>query len=338
MAAIFLLSLQGVFIPHDLLAEEPVALIARYVTIRDARFCCFGPAKSKGQTILLKPRIGLTPWATQDNCICEFPTPLGAAIPVQVMINGAVQQGWVAEKDLIDIQQMRSDVLRWLPTNRSEAAIALPMPRLIQIQTEKTVQLAWSEVEQAVQANLGLPENERSPTPWLRRGQLWSLVGSHGDALRDFVTAASLMRGSSNDLSSYAEYFVTLEKELVRDDRRPVRPIIAGGLKYWADGVYAYRNKEYDKALRNCYDAVQLSPSRPVFWYSRAMTFKSLGLDQEAERDARLGVQIEIQQRKANNVEWVNEIPWKLEYLSNPHRAWIQGFRNGDHDLWRPLQ
>ena len=66
------------------------------------------------------------------------------------------------------------------------------VPYLISIQTPK-IKEAWRQVSELIQ------QNDRSPNPlpdpYLARAEIWTNVGSHEDAVEDYLPSIAFMSG-----------------------------------------------------------------------------------------------------------------------------------------------
>src|SRR5436305_1706972 len=71
--------------------------------------------------------------------------------------------------------------------------------------------------------------------------------------------------------------------------------------------------------------AIRLRPEEPLYWYYRALTYRGLGKDTEATRDARVAASL----RRAGKAR--KDIPTELERIQGCLRTWLT-----ENDRWRP--
>jgi len=82
-------------------------------------------------------------------------------------------------------------------------------------------------------------------------------------------------------------------------------------------------------------DAVQLAPDSPLYWYSRALAYRALQMEQEAQHDVRIGVEIESNRETGNRHSLQASIHHRLEHFSGPDRIWLEQFRRGNGIAWK---
>ncbi len=100
---------------------------------------------------------------------------------------GGVKCGLVPTRAFPAASSILGLVLAILLGRGSAAEAGLPI--LIQRQPDN-VQRAWIEIDKIVDDNKKL--NEPLPEPYMARGELWSRVGSHEDAMSDYLLATEL--------------------------------------------------------------------------------------------------------------------------------------------------
>lgn len=247
-------------------------------------------------------------------------------------------QGFVPPAHVFSIEEMKQRVLASLPddTGREELDVDATVPRVVMV-SEVQIVKAWKEVALLVARNGKISADKRSPEPHLALAHLWVAVGSHDDALREFVNGSKLIREQKKgDLLAYAKYFTVLEESLLQATKQPGIPVVAEGRRYWSFGMADVRNGHLDRAVFKFTDAVRLAPSEPVNWFSRALVYRALGLNAEAERDARIGTTIEQRLAKdpKNNHKYIRTA-FDLETFQGSHRMWLEELRKGDGISWQ---
>jgi len=253
--------------------------------------------------------------------------------PVWIPVPGmSPMPGLIPRESAFSIEEMRQRVLTMLPGGLipDDPATDRAVPRVVTV-SGKTAVKAWKRVFPLATVNSTLPKEKRSPEPHLALAHLWVAVGSHPDALIEYVKGAELVRAQQKgDLLEYARYFTVLEESLQRATKQPGALFVADARKYWGAGMNQFRLGRLDLSIVNFTDAVRLDPSDPMAWYARAICYRTLKFDEEAERDARIGVTVERRLPKYKSTE----IGKSLEYFQGSTRIWLEGFRSGDGISW----
>ena len=238
---------------------------------------------------------------------------------------------------------MRSRVIAGLPGGFDPENIRFDrtIPRVIRVSDpeDDDISLAWRELAPAYAWNLEQPLASQSPDPFFARAQIWTAVGSHTDALSDFLRAASLVRKQDEgDFLKYAHNFTVLEAALNREDALPGNVFVNEARTYWENGHNQYRIRRFDLAVFDYTDAVRLDPSDPSYWYSRALAHKALNMNDRAEQDARIGVTAErrlIDRSGLSSTVYINK---RLSMIQGRRRAWLERLRTGDGIAWGRYQ
>lgn len=226
---------------------------------------------------------------------------------------------------------------------RSSSRLATPdkeIPAVVRL-AHPAIIAAWRDLDPVYRQNARLPLAEQSPDPFFGRAHLWAAVGNNTDALSDYLEAASLVRSQkTGNLVAYARYFTVLESAISLEETQPGVPYVAGARSYWGRGISLYRQGRLNQALAELTDAVRLDPAEPLYWYSRALTYKALGRHQLAERDGRIGVTAErrMEDRRKEAAEIVYDAGKPDQHLSifqGRNRLWLQELRRGGAAAWR---
>jgi hypothetical protein len=191
------------------------------------------------------------------------------------------------------------------------------------------IQRAYRDVEATIKRNKEL--GKQLPEPYFLRARLWTLVKNYDAAVRDYLTAAALVKENRLDQARYATYYEQMDKALNAFDRMP-KPIDLGGAAYhYEQGRQAFWSGQFKRALGYFDDAVALDATEPLYWYYRGLTYKYMGNEQRALHDLRLGAHLEWFNKR--NRKSSTYILFALERLQGPMRLWLNKIRNGDYDV-----
>jgi len=196
------------------------------------------------------------------------------------------------------------------------------MPLLIR-RASPAVRKAWRQVEAAVRDNEAL--KEPLPDPYLARAEVWAMVGNHEEALADELRALELLQRRKPSLLEQTRYLKRVQDTLARLGKmpRPYYPLDADKLFYLAKSFYF--GCQLDEALKELNEAIRLRPEEPLYWYYRALTYKRLGREAEADRDARVAASL----RRAGKSR--KDLATELERIQGPLRVWL-----AETARWRP--
>lgn len=197
------------------------------------------------------------------------------------------------------------------------------LPALIGLQSAAVID-AWREVQTAINANNQL--KQPLPDPYFARAEIWSLIGNHDGALRDYLKASQLALDAGQDLAIYRAYFLKLHEALENLDREPQSPLEGGdrdelAMLHYARGYHAFWRGDLAAAAREFDDAVQLNPRHPLYWFYRALANKRLGQERQAQHDALIGGSLERAGRY--------RVDHDVQRLQGDLRQWLQGYRLG---------
>ncbi len=214
-----------------------------------------------------------------------------------------------------------------VPTGGGEPNI----PVLIDLQDDAAVRLAWSEVSVAIRENDKLASGERMPEPYLARAEIWTSAGNYSDALQDYLSAIELIRQSDRDMTTYARYWEKLSEVAKLLQSSPTAGLGAqpnvklAAMQHYGQGATKFFSGDYQGAIVNLDNAVQLAPGEPHAWYLRALAHRSLGDLAHAQYDAMMGAFFE-RRRGGYYVSSVND---QLSRVQGSSRTWLEAFRLG---------
>jgi tetratricopeptide (TPR) repeat protein len=193
-----------------------------------------------------------------------------------------------------------------------EPKLEADIPPTIQ-QLPRALQTKWLKLTELMKTHPNTVEI------YSARALIWETAQAYEEALKDHLAAFNRST-TANPNKSKAQLEI-MERALGLMNRMPY-PIHATSptRHFWA-GYEAYFNDDLKKAL-GCFDyAVQQAPLEPLHWYYRALTYKRQGDDAKAERDARIGAQLE---RRSQNPETIGE---RLTRVQGSIRQWLSEVR-----------
>lgn len=226
--------------------------------------------------------------------------------------------GWIEKQNAVQLVAFKPvDGKKLASSDRGD------LPALLQMQPDQ-VKVAWNEIATAIDENQKLPKP--LPEPYFVRGEIWTLVGNHDQALRDYLTATQLAIDSEVELATYSSYFLRLHEALKHFDSEPKSPFEGGNphflaLDHYSQGFSAFWRGDMPKALREFDDAIQLNPKDPIYWYYRALAHRQSGDGRRAQHDALIGAALER--------ERLTDCDAGLSRVQGHNRSWLQGMRRG---------
>ena len=190
-------------------------------------------------------------------------------------------------------------------------------PLLIQHQPE-AIQQAWKEIEQVLQENekLDAPLAE----PYLARGDLWSRIGGHEDALSDYLKATELFLKGNPTPGEQARHLVRLRSSLEAVVNQP-RPHFPGDAATEFDkGVAAFRIGDAATAGLCFVECTRLMPDTPIYRVYRALAHRQLDQTDEAKRQIAIALSLI---RSADVADQMTQINRGLEPVQGRLRLWL---------------
>ncbi|ADG66841.1 hypothetical protein Plim_0998 [Planctopirus limnophila DSM 3776] len=193
------------------------------------------------------------------------------------------------------------------------------IPSLIQRQPA-SIQQAWIEVEKVVNENEKLPQP--LPEPYLARGDLWSRVGSHEDALSDYLKATELFFQGSPTPSERARYLSQLQRALDAVVQQPKPRYPNEAASEYSQGLLASRSGEHTMAESHFAEACRLMPEVPLYRVYRALALRELGRNEEAHRQVAAALSL-IRESPLGASAEMQLLHRGLEHIQGPSRLWL---------------
>ncbi len=193
------------------------------------------------------------------------------------------------------------------------------VPELIR-KAGPSIQKAYVQIEKTIRENEKL--SKPLPEPYLARGEIWTAVGNHEEALADYLKATDLLYKGKPTLLDQSRYLERLHKTLQRLRNMPTPYYPEDAAQQYDAGTNYYFRCMFDKALPHLTEAIRLNPADPVYWYYRGLTYKQLGRESEAERDVKIGANL-VRKAEERNRYIHQEVGQALERVQGPIRQWL---------------
>jgi len=188
------------------------------------------------------------------------------------------------------------------------------------VRQPESVQEAWRTVNELVQENTTL--EKPLPDPLFARADLWAAVGSHEDALDDYLSATKLFFATRPGLVEQSRALNRLSGALERLSKRPRTeyPYEADNA-FWL-GVKNFELNRLEIAAAFFAEATRLMPMDAVYRTYRGLSLKRLGQTSDAERH--LAVAASILRRPDCLAREREGFHLRLERIQGSERQWIE--------------
>lgn len=194
------------------------------------------------------------------------------------------------------------------------------VPYLISIQTPK-IKEAWRQVSELIQ------QNDRSPNPlpdpYLARAEIWTNVGSHEDAVEDYLMASRLMMSRNPSLIEQSRVFKSLRESLERLSKAPQPVYPAKASSAFRKAVELYYQGDFYQALPLFAEATRLEPNDAVYRAFRALNYYKISDQSSAEKQ--IAVAASIIRKPETLFPYAREEDFhkRLERIQGPDRQWL---------------
>ena len=193
------------------------------------------------------------------------------------------------------------------------------MPILIQRQPD-SIQRAWIEIGKIVADNEKLAPP--LPEPYMARGDLWSRVGSHEDALSDYLKATELFFQGAPTPSEQARHLSQLRRALDAVVQQPKPRYPNEAASEYSLGLLASRRGDYAIAESHFAESSRLMPEVALYRVHRALALRELGRDEEAHRQVAAALSL-IRATGRGASEEMQLLHRGLEHVQGPSRLWL---------------
>ena len=200
-----------------------------------------------------------------------------------------------------------------------EGVSAAQMPILIQRQPD-IIQRAWIEIHKIVADNEKL--SQPLPDPYVARGDLWSRVGSHEDALSDYLKATELFFRGTPTPSEQARHLSQLRRALDAVVQQPKPRYPNEAASEYSLGLLASRRGDYAIAESHFAESSRLMPEVALYRVHRALALHEQGRDEEADRQVAAALSL-IRATGQSAPKDMQLLQRGLEHVQGPSRLWL---------------
>jgi len=207
----------------------------------------------------------------------------------------------------------------------------------LSVRTHENDQLreAWMEATAAITENNALPASQRLPDPYFARAEVYLQVDDAVAALDDCASASAIVAASgldSRQQQRVAEVYTTAIKRLRSLPQPPKDAFTNIDLQASAHFNAAQQSiarRDFQNATKELTKALSLTPSRPLYWYMRAIACREGGDLQRAQSDALLGASFE----RRLSPPAKRDLSKGLARIQGPSRLWLEAIRRGGVDI-----
>lgn len=193
-----------------------------------------------------------------------------------------------------------------------------PLPELVRL-APPIVQESFKTIEKSVLENASLTPAKRSPAPLESRAEIWLLLGNPDAALKDYLSAYSILLQSSSPPAEKLRFLTKLSAFLAQYHKNPIPQHVSHSWDYFYQGKKALRDRQYPEATDFFQNAISLSPAEPMFHYFMALAFYQTGNREGGQREALMGAFLERNRDIPNRERFLEE----LEPFQGPARVWL---------------
>jgi len=157
-----------------------------------------------------------------------------------------------------------------------------------------------SEIEQAIKDNQNIDKDDQDieedkshqlPEPYFARAEAFLKQGDYGHAMLDYFDGLRRVQNKESkgyQYVLYEKYFDKLKESIEGTLYQPVSTVALGrdeidtAGRHFSSGYTAFWNCQYDGALKEFNNSIEIVWSCPIFWYYRGLTYWKLGDKEKA--------------------------------------------------------
>ncbi len=252
------------------------------------------------------------------------------------VIDGSRRRGFVLAADVIRVSRQLDNLEKGERSlRRSFGQLSAQPPRSITLHPNEQLREAWREATEAITANNALPSAQRLPDPYLARAEVYMRAGDVVAALDDCASASAIIATSglnSHKQQQAAEIYANAIKQLralPQPPRDAFTDIDMQASEHFNASQRYIAQRDFDKAISELAKALSLTPSQPLYWYTRAVARRESGDPHRAQSDAMWGALFE--RRLSPSVR--HEISEGLARVQGSTRLWLEAYRRGKAEL-----
>ena len=212
-----------------------------------------------------------------------------------------------------------------------EATAQSVMPSAVRRHSE-AFRLAWRQLTATIQKN---GKRDRPlPEPYLARARLLSIAGDQESALQDYLDAIRAARASGASVVEQARYLAVLHRAMEERAAAPEPLYTADAFQQYRAGRAFFAQRKYPQALVRFDSAAKGDPKIALYLYYRGLTYKLLGREQEATRDIRRAVSLDVNRMYGDGVlidrDDIRTFRARtFERIQGPVRTWLDAHFDG---------
>ena len=192
-------------------------------------------------------------------------------------------------------------------------------PILILRQPDR-IRKAWVEIDKIITENKKLARP--LPDPYMARGDIWSRVGGHEDALSDYLKATELLFQGNPTPSEQARHLTQLRYALDALVQQPKPRYPNEAASEYSLGLLARRDGDYALAELHFAESCRLMPDFTLYRVHRALALHELGQNEEARRQVTVALSL-VRATGRGASEEMRSLHRALEHVQGPSRAWL---------------
>lgn len=252
------------------------------------------------------------------------------------VLDGSRRRGFVLAADVIRLSRQLDNLEKSERSlRRSFGQLATQPPRSIASHENEQLREAWREATEAITANNALPAAQRLPDPYLARAEVYMQVGDVVAALDDCASASEIVATAGLDSRKQqqaAEIYTSALKQL-RSLPQPPRDAFTDidmqASEHFNASQRFMAQRDFDRAIAELAKALSLTPSRPHYWYMRAVAHREGGDLHKAQSDALLGAMFERRLSPPAR----HEVSKVLSRIQGSTRLWLEEYRRGKAEM-----
>lgn len=245
------------------------------------------------------------------------------------------RRGFVLAADVSRVSRRLDGLMEEeLALRRSRGEVSVQPPFSVRTHENEQLHEAWMEATAAITENNALPASQRLSDPYFARAEVYLQVDDVVAAIDDCASASAIVVANGLDSRKQqrvAEIYTTAIKRL-RSMPQPLKDTFTNidlqASEHFNAALQSIARRDFQNATEELTKALSLTPSRPLYWYMRAIARREGGDLQRAQSDALLGALFERRLSPPAKRDLSNG----LTRIQGPTRLWLEAFRRGGVD------
>ena len=249
--------------------------------------------------------------------------------------DGSGRRGFVLATDVIHVSWQLDNLQEGERQLRRSFGKTALQPDSIQFHENEQLRQAWKEATEAITENATLPAAQRIPDPYFARAEVYMQAENYVAALDDCASASAIVATAGLDSRKQqqaAEIYTKAIKQL-RSVPQPPKDAFTNidlqASEHYNASQRFIASRDFENAIAELAKSLSLTPSRPLYWYMRAIARHESGDLHLAQSDALLGALFE--RRLSPRAR--HDISRGLTRVQGPTRLWLEAYRRGKADM-----